>query len=288
MSAADDFRRLVSDALAHSGKGILAFEQDCGLKPSSIKAIVSPTLRQTPSIEKAERIAKAIGLEFYIGPPRHDASRRYDGSPTYSGEPPPAPLSPALRQALRLPEGATEADALEHLAHWPDTMHQAARRLVAARRREAQLLRRLAEIRRLAADAPDADPDADPAAAPEASDAPLAWDGRVEPLAATTASEERPAVALWFHDRPDRPRGAGWTGYVPVVPDFAWPATVAFEGQTFAAARRHPGVLADVRLTTVVQTNPDLLQRTIAVLAVRKPLAGPAPPPAPPPDDRAD
>jgi len=74
MTASEHFRRLVTDAYKRSGKGILAFEKDLGLNPSSIKAIVSEGLRQNPSIDKAERIALALGLEFYIGPPRATAS----------------------------------------------------------------------------------------------------------------------------------------------------------------------------------------------------------------------
>lgn len=67
------------------------------------------------------------------------------------------------------------------------------------------------------------------------------------------------------------------------MPDFAWPAAVAFHGQTFPAARRYPGVLADVSLATLVQTDPDLLTRMITITRVHKGLAGPAPDPAPDP-----
>jgi len=113
MAAGEKFRMLVADALARSGKGILAFEMAHGLKPSSIKAIVSPALRQTPSIDKAEMIAQALGLEFYIGPPR--AAQDQDAPP---------PLPPRLRARLHLPDDATEADALAALDALPDSAHQ--------------------------------------------------------------------------------------------------------------------------------------------------------------------
>jgi len=109
---------LVADALARSGKGVLAFEMEHGLKPSSIKAIVSPALRQTPSIDKAEMIARALGLEFYIGPPR--AAQDQDAPP---------PLPPLLRARLHLPDAATEADALAALDRLPDSAHQMLARL---------------------------------------------------------------------------------------------------------------------------------------------------------------
>jgi len=113
MAAGEKFLVLVADALARSGKGILAFELEHRLKPSSIKAIVSPALRQTPSIDKAEMIAQALGLEFYIGPPR--AVKDQDAPP---------PLPPRLRARLHLPDDATEADALAVLDALPDSAHQ--------------------------------------------------------------------------------------------------------------------------------------------------------------------
>ena len=118
MAAGEKFRMLVADALARSGKGVLAFEMEHGLKPSSIKAIVSPALRQTPSIDKAEMIARALGLEFYVGPPR--AAQDQDAPP---------PLPPLLRARLHLPDAATEADALAALDRLPDSAHQMLARL---------------------------------------------------------------------------------------------------------------------------------------------------------------
>lgn len=70
---ADRFRQLVAAAHRASGKGVLAFERDLGLKGSSLRAILDERLSQVPSIDKAERIAEALGLEFYIGPPRQQA-----------------------------------------------------------------------------------------------------------------------------------------------------------------------------------------------------------------------
>jgi len=116
MAAGEKFRMLVADALARSGKGVLAFEMEHGLKPSSIKAIVSPALRQTPSIDKAEMIARALGLEFYIGPPR--AAQDQDAPP---------PLPPRLCARLHLPDGATEADALAAIDLLSHSGHRAMR-----------------------------------------------------------------------------------------------------------------------------------------------------------------
>jgi phage repressor protein C with HTH and peptisase S24 domain len=78
MSIAENFRTFLADAHKQSGKGVLAFERDLGLKPSSIKAIISPSLNQTPSIDKAEKIAEALGMELYFGPPRTE-SREAEG-----------------------------------------------------------------------------------------------------------------------------------------------------------------------------------------------------------------
>lgn len=70
MVYAEEFRRLLRDAHERSGKGVLAFEHSLGLKGGALKAILDPDQSQTPRLDKAERIAEALGLEFYIGPPR--------------------------------------------------------------------------------------------------------------------------------------------------------------------------------------------------------------------------
>ena len=53
-----------------------------------MKAILDTNQNQLPRLEKAERIAKAIGLEFYIGPLRHDGLHLHDGSIRHDGQPP--------------------------------------------------------------------------------------------------------------------------------------------------------------------------------------------------------
>ena len=53
-----------------------------------MKAILDTNQNQLPRLEKAERIAKAIGLEFYIGLLRHDGLHLHDGSIRHDGQPP--------------------------------------------------------------------------------------------------------------------------------------------------------------------------------------------------------
>jgi hypothetical protein len=105
------------------------------------------------SYDNLRRLAGVLGLECYFGPPRHDASRRYDGSFTYSGEPQTAPLSYALRQALRLDEDATELDALARIASLPHSAHRAMEMLQEDARRRQALAQTLAAAQQLLAEA---------------------------------------------------------------------------------------------------------------------------------------
>lgn len=67
---AEEFREKLLQEKDRSGGGISAFEEMLGLKRSTINSIVSGGNTRIPSIEKAERIAHALGWEVYIGPPR--------------------------------------------------------------------------------------------------------------------------------------------------------------------------------------------------------------------------
>ncbi len=47
-----------------------SLERRVGLKPWSLRGLMDSRTPQSPSIEKAEEICRALGLEFYIGEPR--------------------------------------------------------------------------------------------------------------------------------------------------------------------------------------------------------------------------
>ena len=49
--------------------GLRTFESQVGLKPWSLRGIAGRR-KQAPSVDKAEEICRALGLEFYIGEPR--------------------------------------------------------------------------------------------------------------------------------------------------------------------------------------------------------------------------
>lgn len=68
MGVADDLRAILREAHAQSGKGVLAFEHSLGLPGSSLKAILDEEQNQTPRLDKAEKIAHALGLELLLTP----------------------------------------------------------------------------------------------------------------------------------------------------------------------------------------------------------------------------
>ena len=70
MNVTDALRQYLRDAHAKSGKGVLAFEHSLGFPKSALKAVLSEQYNQVPSLDKAEKIADALGLELYLGPPR--------------------------------------------------------------------------------------------------------------------------------------------------------------------------------------------------------------------------
>ena len=72
MSIVDQFIDKLKTEQKRYDVGIAAFEEKLGLKKSTINSVVSGKNRRVPSIEKAERIAQALGWELYIGPPRSE------------------------------------------------------------------------------------------------------------------------------------------------------------------------------------------------------------------------
>ena len=42
------------------------------MRPWSLRGILDPARKQSPSVDRAAEICRAVGLEFYIGPPRGD------------------------------------------------------------------------------------------------------------------------------------------------------------------------------------------------------------------------
>jgi phage repressor protein C with HTH and peptisase S24 domain len=70
VGVAEHFKAQLIAEKEKAGIGISAFEEKLGLKRSTINSIVSGRDARIPSIEKAEKIAEALGWELYIGPPR--------------------------------------------------------------------------------------------------------------------------------------------------------------------------------------------------------------------------
>ena len=85
MSVTEDLRRYLREAHRASGKGVLAFENALGFPKSALKAVLSDQYNQVPSLDKAERIAEALGLELYLGPPRLTGSDSPIPSPLVLG-----------------------------------------------------------------------------------------------------------------------------------------------------------------------------------------------------------
>lgn len=68
-------RRLAAPDMSHR-----KLEVALGLPTNELKGILDASHPRTPSVEKAKKIAEALGFEFYVGPPRASA--------------PPAPIRP--------------------------------------------------------------------------------------------------------------------------------------------------------------------------------------------------
>ncbi|WPY94712.1 S24 family peptidase [Limimaricola variabilis] len=53
-----------------SGLSQRRFESKLGLKEWSLRGLLDENMKQVPSLDKAQEVAEALGLEFYIGPKR--------------------------------------------------------------------------------------------------------------------------------------------------------------------------------------------------------------------------
>ena len=70
----DLLQRELRTALARSGLSHRGLEAELGLKNWALKGYLDATAPRVPSVDRAEEIARALGLEFYIGPPRATAT----------------------------------------------------------------------------------------------------------------------------------------------------------------------------------------------------------------------
>ncbi len=66
-------RDAVAAELLKHDVGLRKFEDDIGLKPWNLRGLMDPARKQSPSVDRAAGICRALGLEFYIGPPRGSA-----------------------------------------------------------------------------------------------------------------------------------------------------------------------------------------------------------------------
>ena len=74
MLPSDQIREVVSRALEDAKVGARRLEKQYGLQPWSLKGILDPARKQSPSVGRAAEICDALDLEFYIGPPRAQES----------------------------------------------------------------------------------------------------------------------------------------------------------------------------------------------------------------------
>lgn len=66
------FKQIVSERLEELGTNAFAAEKKGNLKKDTIRSVVRPDSRNsTPKVDTAERICRALDLEFYIGPRRN-------------------------------------------------------------------------------------------------------------------------------------------------------------------------------------------------------------------------
>ena len=96
----ESIREAVQNAVRKSGAGARRFELDNGLRPWSLRGILDPRRKQSPSVDRAAEICRALGLEFYIGPPR-DAGAPGDPRPSVGADAGDV-LEMALRQTEKL------------------------------------------------------------------------------------------------------------------------------------------------------------------------------------------
>ena len=72
-SPARILRSAVLEAKRKPTEGLRNLEKRLGLKKWSLRGLMDSDKPQTPSVEKAAEICRALGLELYIGPPRGPA-----------------------------------------------------------------------------------------------------------------------------------------------------------------------------------------------------------------------
>ena len=70
----EQIRQAVQDALRKSKMGARRFEGAHGLQMWALRGLLDPTRKQSPSIDRAAEICKAIGLAIHIGPPRESST----------------------------------------------------------------------------------------------------------------------------------------------------------------------------------------------------------------------
>ncbi len=102
----EQIRQAVQDALRKSKMGARRFEGAHGLQMWALRGLLDPTRKQSPSIDRAAEICKAIGLAIHVGPPRE-----------FSTPAPSAPTEEAdtIRQDLRKEINAVRSEVAEAL-----------------------------------------------------------------------------------------------------------------------------------------------------------------------------
>ena len=83
MLPSDQIREVVSRALEDAKVGACRLEKQYGLQPRSLRGILDPARKQSPSVDRAAEICGALDLEFYIGPPRAQESTAVPESRPY-------------------------------------------------------------------------------------------------------------------------------------------------------------------------------------------------------------
>ncbi len=84
-------REATRKAVSASGGGARRFEYSHGLAKWSLRGLLDAVRPQSPSIDRAAEICKAVGLELYVGPPR--------AQPTSTGPRTPDASTPATVSA---------------------------------------------------------------------------------------------------------------------------------------------------------------------------------------------
>ena len=70
----DALRKVIRELVSESGVGARKFEAMHGLRPWALRGILDPKRKQSPSVDRAAEVCKALGLEFYVGPPRDEST----------------------------------------------------------------------------------------------------------------------------------------------------------------------------------------------------------------------